>query len=236
MKKLILSLLLFSTAALCAQETKETPKTALVTSNVTKDYQPDYYKVIVSIKEYENINPDDQKATRININEAEQAVNKKLDELNIKSNAVEVINVGETYAMQNAYNFNANYTATQKRELCKTISFQVKTNKELEKVFIALRINGVSYVSAQLMFTAETQIKIENELLQMGMEKARNKANKLEALMGKKLGEVISVWEENNAYMAQGPIDYNSYYANIAYTNNGSCTKTLSLRVSYKME
>lgn len=237
MKKLILSLMLVSTVMLCAQESKETSNTVLVTSSVSKEYKPDYYKVFVNFKEYENVNPDDQKVTRFNISEVEQSLNKKLEELSVKSSSLEVVNLDKNNTQaQNIYGYNANYTATQKREISKTISFDVKTVKELEKVFSTLRINGVSNVYAQPMISNETQLKIENELLQMTMEKARSKANKLEVLMGKKLGEVVTVSEETVMNQDQMYINYNNYYRNVGYMNNGTCSKTMTVKVTYAIE
>ena len=236
MKKLILSLMLVSVATVYAQENIEIPKTVLVTSSITKDYQPDYFDISVTIKEYENVNPDDQKVTRFNINEVEQSLNKKLEELSIKSSALNIDNISEATPQQNMY-MNGNYTATQKREISKTFTFQLKTIKEVEKAFSILRINGVINVYAEAKITSETQLKIENELLQLAMEKAKSKANKMETLIGKKLGAVNSVVEETIMNNEQAVMNYNNYYySNNVYMNNGYCAKTLTLKVNFSIE
>ncbi|MFM7022275.1 MAG: SIMPL domain-containing protein [Flavobacteriales bacterium] len=235
MKKLILSLLILSSAAVVAQDTKVNPNTAVISSDVSKDFTPDYFKVNVSIKEHENIDPNNQKATVITITEVEQNITKKLEELNVKANTIQIVNVQETYVHSNGMAYNGNYNGTQKRELSKTISFEVKTTKELEKVFVALRLNGVIYIHAQPMFSKESMIKIENELLELALEKARAKANKLETLTGKKLGEVVSMNEQVAYIEGNYTVDYNYYYANNV-NRIGSCTKTLMLNVSYELK
>lgn len=235
MKNLFFTLILSSGSVIYAQDKNIVPKTIEVTSSVSNEYQPDYYEISVTLKEYENINSEDQKVTRINLADVEQAVYKKLDEIGIKSTSIEVGNLYENYANQNNYGYaNVNYTGTQKRELSKTFEFQVKTIKELEKTFLALRINGVNDVQALPTFTNEKQIEIEKELLKDAMEKAKIKANTLELLTGKKLGDVNSVSEQHANIQNQTIYNYN--YGNNKYWIDGNCTKSLSLIVNYSIE
>lgn len=234
MKNLILTVLLFSNISINAQSNVENQKTAKVTSTVTKEYQPEFYEVSVTIKEYENINPEDQKVVRINIGDIEKSVFKKLEESGVKISTIIIDNIIETTPIQNNYGYmNTNYTSTQKRELSKTLNFQVKNNTELENIFLAMRINGVQNVYATPTFTDEKQLEIEKELIKMAIEKARIKANTLETLIGKKLGEVQSISEAGDKQDAQ--VIYNYNYNN-NFLNQTSSLKSMTLIVNYSIE
>jgi uncharacterized protein YggE len=67
----------------------------------------------------------------------------------------------------------------------------------------------------------------------MAIEKARIKANTLETLIGKKLGEVESISEANDKQEAQ--VIYNYNYNN-NYMNQTSSLKTMTLIVNYSIE
>lgn len=236
MKKLLLSVMLFSFSMLSAQESDQTERTIQVTSNISMDYQPDFYKITVTIKEYENTDPIDQKVTRFSIEQVEESLQKKLKELNIKPNTLDIVNIYETRPVHNMYGYNSNYTATQKREIEKTVSFNIESIDQIENMFSTLRINGVTQVYASPMFTAESQLKIENELLSIATEKARKKADILSQQTNSKIVNILSIEEVTLSSSEQGIVGFNYNY----YANNSPCSnainKTITVEISYTIE
>lgn len=236
MKATLLTLAIATVFYSFGQEKEFNQKSITIVSNISKDFVPDSFKVYVNLEEYEHVNAEDQKVTKIVMEEVERSVYKKIEELGIKQKEVKIANISEVQQNPYNYNLNQNYVTTQKRELSKVLLFQVKSVKDLERTYILLRLNGVKNVAALPVFSAETQHKNEQELIRLAMADARKKADEYAAIIGKKLTTVLTVSEQLAYGEALTAVNFNTNYYQNYYGNNGVCQKSLSLSVTYGID
>jgi uncharacterized protein YggE len=232
MKNLILLITLSSSLMVFGQNETTNTKSVSITTTVSKEYKPDFYIVSLSFKEYEQVNPENQKVTRYNLSEVEKNIMQKLKELNIKESTIENVGISESVNLQNNYIYNQNYNSTQKRDLNKIIKFKVNSMDELEKMFNTMRINGVSNIYATPKFSQEKELEIEIELQKMAITNAKLKAKEMEALIDNQLGEIIRVEKGMNPSYSAPIYNYNNY--NIL--NLGDTTKYICLKITFEIE
>lgn len=220
------------------QEKEGMQKSVTIVSTISKDFVPDSFCIYVNLEEYEHVNPEDQKVTKMTMDDVERSVYKKIEEIGIKQKDVRIANIAEIQpnAYNYNYNLNQNYVSTQKRDLSKTLTFKVKSQKDLERTYVLMRLNGVKNVVALPVFSTESQQKIDQELIRLAMTNARKKADEYAVIIGKKLTNVLHVSEVNVYGEAQTAVTFNTnYYQNYYYGNNGVCSKSLHLSVTYEI-
>jgi len=229
MKKILIATMILITPIAWAQDIVGTVNTVTVNASITKSYQPDYYKIKVTLQEYDDVNPNNQQTKTIQIGEIENNFREKIKVLKVSD--VILYNVSESNQTSN-YNLSRNYNSTKKKKLSKVLTFKLNNLAQVEQMFKSMRINGIVQVQVVPQFNPETKIKNESDLLKQAMIMAAAKAKKMEILLGVKLGPVIAVYETNPG--VDTTLDYNyNYSSNTISKQLNKVVSSTNLEVSY---
>lgn len=175
MKKILIATMILITPIAWAQDIVGTVNTVTVNASITKSYQPDYYKIKVTLQEYDDVNPNNQQTKTIQIGEIENNFREKIKVLKVSD--IILYNVSESNQTSN-YNLSRNYNSTKKKKLSKVLTFKLNNLAQVEQMFKSMRINGIVQVQVVPQFNPETKIKNESDLLKQAMIMAAAKAKK----------------------------------------------------------
>lgn len=245
MKKLMLAILITGSTLAMGQNVVTTTdvvnnelnksNTVTVNVNFTKDFTPDYYNVRVTVQEYDHIDPNNQETKLITIADIEKTFYEKAKSLDIKKSDIEVLSVLET-KLYNNYN-NGNYNSTQKRKISKSYSFKVTKMEELEKVYKAMRVNGILNVRAETKLSEANQIKADEALINEGVIKAKKKAAVIADQTNVTIGAVSNVNENSYApYNYNNQIYNNNYNYNNIFQDMSKIKKSITLSVTFEVK
>jgi len=222
MKKIFLFVLLISSLSL-AQNSESQSKTITVTGSSEMFVEPDEIKFIINIEEYwkeefEKKKEFEDYKTKVPISEIESDLLEKLYALGVKKEHILVSNVG-------------NYNRYQGKEFLigKEYIITLHDFNLIDKITTTLDSKGISSMYLGELKNENIQ-EFRKQVKISALKAAKEKATYLLESLDKKLGDVVSIVENNDSYY------FGSTVSNLALENNNSGIENIKkIKLKYEI-
>ncbi len=222
------------------------PNTITIQHRTTIDFTPDEIDVNITLLEYVKTDPENQQTSTVEIDQLEKQLIEKLKPYNIKASDLILTSISDqaTNANNGFYNATPLYTNTQKRLLCKTMTFSWnKPVDELQAFMEAMRFTGVQSIYIHSNLSEKKMKELNDQLLSQAMKESKEQALQISNTSNTKLGDIVKV---NINPIGLGGVAtssiqtypyYNNYNNSYYGSNNSKLNKgELSMSISITFE